>query len=191
EVGGGAAGGRAPTTSSGEGGSGGILDPSSGPGGAGAGGAGQGGAPFECGKGESKASLEKLPADLIIAVDNSDSMALEAAQVKAHMNTLVGAITASGIDAHVIVISKGSNNTIFDQFDAGVCLPAPVGSGSCPGDENLPGYRHVFQEVDSHDALAQIIATYDDWKGSLRPNATKTFLVVSDDESAMSAQDFT
>jgi len=168
------------------------FDVSTGPGGEDAGGAGEGGADiFDCAEDISTASLDQLPADLIVAVDNSASMALEAAEVKAHMNTLVGALTATGIDAHLVVISKPSDNTIFDMFDAGVCLPAPVGSGNCPDDENLPIYRHVEQEVASHDALSQIINTYDQWKDSLRPNASKTFLVVSDDESAMTAQEFT
>lgn len=147
--------------------------------------------PFECGETMSSASLEKLPADLIVVVDNSQSMALEAFQVKAQMNTMVGAIAATGIDAHLILISKESNNTIFDLLETGVCIPAPLGSGSCPADEKLPGFRHVVQEVASHDALSQIIDTYDQWKGSLRANASRTFLVVSDDESAMSAAAFT
>lgn len=147
--------------------------------------------PFACGDASSAASLNALPADIIVAVDNSDSMALEAAQVKAQINTMVGALTATGIDAHVVMISKGSNNTIFDVLETGVCAPAPLGSGNCPNDENLPAYRHVFEEVGSNDALQKIIDTHDQWSASLRPNATKTFLVVSDDESNMSASEFT
>ncbi|MEZ4440092.1 MAG: hypothetical protein R3B72_13430 [Polyangiaceae bacterium] len=146
---------------------------------------------YECGQVASQASLEALPADIIVAVDNSDSMALEASQVKAQINAMVGALTATGIDAHVIMISKGSDNFIFDPLDTGVCAPAPLGSGNCPEDENLPAYRHVFQEVASNDALQIILDTYDQWKTSLRPNATKTFLVVSDDDSDMTASQFT
>ncbi len=180
-------------TSSGSDGGGGSFTPATGGAGGGSDTAGAGGGevPFPCGDASSVANLEKLPADLIIAVDNSTSMALESAQVKSYVNTLVGALTASNIDAHVVIISKGSNNTIFDLLETGVCLPQPLGSGSCPEDENLPAYRHVFEEVASTDALDKIISTYDQWKGSLRPDATKTFLVVSDDESDTSAQDFT
>jgi hypothetical protein len=147
--------------------------------------------PFACGEASSQASLLSVPADIIVAVDNSNSMALEASQVKAQINAMVGALTATGIDAHVIMISEGSNNTIFDVLETGVCAPAPLGSGNCPNDENLPAYRHVMQEVASNDALIQIVGTYDQWKDSLRPNASKTFLVVSDDESAMTANEFT
>ncbi len=162
-----------------------------GTGGAGTGGEGTGATPHDCAEDVSTASLETLPADLIVVVDNSTSMALEAAQVKAQMNGFVGAITATGIDAHVVVISKASTNTFFDQFETGVCLGAPVGSGMCPDDEKLPAYRHVVEEVGSNDALQKVITTYDDWKNVLRPNATKTFLVVSDDESDMTPGEFT
>lgn len=163
-------------------------------GGSGATGGGEGGAgnsPYECGEDISEANLESLPADLIVVVDNSDSMAFEAGQVKNQMNGLVSAITATGIDAHVIVISKESDDFIFNPLDTGVCLAAPLGSGSCPNDENLPAYRHVVEEVSSTDALSKVISTYDQWKDNLRPNATKTFLVVSDDDSDMTAGDFT
>ncbi len=188
----GAGSGAGESTSSGSGGGGGFMQPTGGAGG-GTNTAGEGGGTetFPCGEASSVANLENLPADLIIAVDNSDSMALESAQVKTYVNAMVGAITASNIDAHVVIISKPANNTIFDILETGVCAPAPLGSGSCPNDENLPGYRHVVEEVGSCDALDKIVSTYDQWKGSLRPEATKTFLVVSDDESTTSAQDFT
>ncbi len=180
------------STASGGTGQGGDGPTSVGQGGTGQGG-GQGGTgntPFECGEDISEASLEKLPADLIVVVDNSDSMAFESGQVKQNMNALVSAVAATGIDAHVILISKESDGFVFNPFDTGVCLPAPLGSGSCPADEKLPAYRHVVEEVGSTDALQKVIDTYDQWKGNLRPEATKTFLVVSDDDSDMSASAF-
>ncbi len=145
----------------------------------------------ECGEEISEANLESLPADLIVIVDNTDSMAFEAGQVKTQMNGLVTAITATGIDARVVLISDPSDGFIFNPLDTGVCLPAPLGSGSCPDDENLPNFRHINQSVGNNDALALVISTYDQWKTTLRPNAIKTFLVVSDDESGMTAAEFT
>ena len=125
-----------------------------------------------------------LPADIIIVVDNSASMWDEAASVQSSMVDFVGALTASGIDAHVAIISDDSN------AEVGVCVPAPVGSGQCPYDENLPTYRHVVWDVGSTNALELVLALhgeYDDW---LRPEATKTILVISDDNSSMSSTDF-
>ncbi|MCK6588712.1 MAG: VWA domain-containing protein [Polyangiaceae bacterium] len=121
------------------------------------------------------------PADIIIAVDTSGSMDEESGEVQANLNNFATLITASGIDVHVILIA-----------DSSVCIPAPLGSGSCGGaDEKLPNYRHVNQGVASSNALQLIISTYPQWKDSLRWNATKTFAVVSDDESAISAAEFT
>jgi hypothetical protein len=117
----------------------------------------------------------------VIAVDTSGSMDEEAAEVQTNLNTFATIITNSGIDAHVILIA-----------DASVCIPAPLGSGQCGGaDELLPNYRHVIHTVASNDALDVILATYPDWSASLRPNATRTFAVVSDDNSDKSAADFT
>lgn len=121
------------------------------------------------------------PADIIIAVDTSGSMDEESAEVQANLNNFAALISASGIDVHVVLIA-----------DSSVCIPAPLGSGLCGGaDEKLPNYRHVPQGVASTNALQLFISTYPQWKDSLRPNATKTFAVVSDDESDISAVDFT
>jgi hypothetical protein len=121
------------------------------------------------------------PADIIIAVDTSGSMDEESGEVQANLNNFAALISASGIDVHVVLIA-----------DSSVCIPPPLGSGACNGaDEKLPNYRHVPQGVASTNALQLFLSTYPDWKSSLRPNATKTFAVVSDDESDMNAAEFT
>lgn len=76
--------------------------------------------------------------------------------------------------------------------DASMCIPAPLGSGTCSGaDERLPGYRHVVQVVGSENPLSVILDTYPQWKDSLRANATKTVAVVTDDDSKMDGAAFT
>jgi hypothetical protein len=74
------------------------------------------------------------------------------------------------VDLHGVIIAG-------DQIG----VSAPMGSGQCPADSNLPQYRHVLTEVGSGEALSKIVSTYDRWSASLRPGATKTFIVVSDD----------
>jgi hypothetical protein len=138
-----------------------------------------------CGAVSSEAQAQLQPADIIIAVDTSGSMDEEIAQVQANLNNFATLITSSGIDVHVIMIA-----------DSTMCIPEPLGNGlpnNCNGaaDEKLPNYRHVQQTVASTDALQLMISTYPQWKDSLRPGATKTLAVVSDDESDMSAADFT
>lgn len=121
------------------------------------------------------------PADIIIAVDTSGSMDEEIGEVQANLNAFASLITSSGIDVHVILIA-----------DANICIPAPLGSGQCSGaDSSLPTFQHVVHTVASTDALDVIVATYPEWKDSLRPGALKNFLVVSDDNSATSAASFT
>lgn len=125
-----------------------------------------------------------LPADIIVVVDNSGSMTDEAASVQQSMNLFVSEILASGIDAHVVLISSDSSD------EQGVCVPAPLGSGSCPNDENLPNFRHVVQNVASSNSLDLVLSTYAQWSSSLRPNSSRTIVVISDDDSSLGATGF-
>jgi hypothetical protein len=107
-------------------------------------------------------------------------MSEESDEVQQNLNAFADYIVQSGVDVRVILIA-----------DDTVCIPAPLGSGSCPDDDNLPKYRHIHQSVQSHDGLAQILATYPQYKDGLRAHAAKVLGIVSDDDSEMSASDFT
>jgi hypothetical protein len=125
-----------------------------------------------------------VPADIIIVVDNSGSMQVEANDVQANLNAFSSQISGSGVDHHIVLISATNASS------QGICVGPPLGSGSCPADSNSPNYLHVEQSVDSKDALQKIISTYDQWKHMLRTDSTRHFLVVSDDNSDMSRADF-
>lgn len=128
-----------------------------------------------------EAKPEIKPADIIFAVDTSGSMDAEKGWVQDHLNQFATIITQVGIDARVVMISHPD-----------VCIAAPLGSGQCGGaDEKLPAYRHVTTEVGSKDALRIFLSAYPQYKDQLRPNASKIFVVVTDDNSDMSAADFT
>lgn len=71
----------------------------------------------------------------------------------------------------------------------GMCVAPPLGSGNCPDDTNLPTYLHVDQQVASDNALNVIVATFDRWRDQLRPEATKSFVVVSDDNARLAPYD--
>ncbi len=71
----------------------------------------------------------------------------------------------------------------------GMCIAPPLGSGNCPDDTNLPTYLHVDQQVNSDDALNVIIDTFDRWREQLRPDATKAFVIVSDDNARSAPYD--
>ncbi len=118
-------------------------------------------------------TLDFAPADIIFAVDTSGSMSQEQQWAQQQMPNFVNAITASGIDVHVVLIA-GTD----------MCVPAPLGSGTCNGtDTKLPNYLHVNVGVGSNDALNKFITTFPQWRSMLRPNSVKSFVVVSDDDA--------
>jgi hypothetical protein len=116
------------------------------------------------------------PADIIIAIDSSGSMDEEIEFVQMQMNAFSQQIVASGIDVHVILIGRAGD----------ICIGAPLGSGACPVDSKLPGYLHVDRKVGSHDALNLIVNSYAEWSVQLRPEASKSFVVITDDEATSS-----
>ncbi len=114
-----------------------------------------------------------LPADIIVAVDTSGSMDLESKWVQQNMGPFSSKLSNSGIDLHVVLISSTD-----------ICIPAPLGSGSCPNDSNpAKHYLHVPTSVGSNDALDKFVSEYPKYKSMLRPGSLKYFLVVSDDNA--------
>jgi hypothetical protein len=113
------------------------------------------------------------PADIIFAIDSSGSMDEEIEFVQTYMNQFSQQIVASGIDVRVILIGD----------EDAICIGAPLGSGQCPNDTNLPQYVHVAEEVGSNDGLNVVIDTFPQWRQYLRPNATKFFVIVTDDDA--------
>ena len=123
--------------------------------------------------------------DLIVVVDGSGSMDEETAEVQQALPGLIQVFAARGFETRMVLIADDSGGS------PGICLPAPLGSGRCPGDENLPGYRHVVLEVASNSALSDLLGTYDQYSAALRSGAQRSILVVTDDDSDLSAAQFT
>lgn len=122
-----------------------------------------------------------VPVDLIFAIDQSESMDGEIAQVKKNINKLTDLLSATKLDWQVVMIARPGT----DPY--GVCIPAPLGNEGC-GD-NLPRFKRSAQEVGSKDALLQYIRTYDSpdplltWAKYIRPNSLKAFVPVTDDDA--------
>lgn len=134
-----------------------------------------------------------LPADVIWAIDTSCSMAEETAAVQQNMNAFSQQIANAGVDVRIVLLAEEFQPSPFPGIvpDEGICIGAPLGSGSCPGDTKLPNFAHIYQTIGSTDSLQQFISTYPTWQQQLRPNAVKIFVVVTDDNSAMPAATFT
>ncbi len=139
----------------------------------------------ECAAVAEEAELVPLPADIIVVVDNSGSMTFEAGQIQARLNDFSQQIIDSGIDVHVVLISSYPNS------GNGICMDPPLGNGGCPNDDNNPPlFTHVNQSVSSHNAWDRVLATHAQWSGAMREESSKHILVVTDDTSNMSLNDF-
>jgi hypothetical protein len=138
----------------------------------------------DCAEVSDTAMVGIQPADIIVVVDNSGSMDIEAGFVQQHMNAFSSQIFLANIDAHVVLISA------TNQSSAGICIPQPLGSGACPDDTNLPGYLHIPDGVGSNNALQKILDHHETWAPHMRPTASKHIIVVTDDDSNLSANAF-
>lgn len=134
-----------------------------------------------------EADLGPRPQDIIIAVDTSGSMIQEAGFVQQQMNSFSIQIDAGQVDARIILLSDYSF-----LISPGVCIDPPLGSGGCPTmDSNPPNFLHVPDSgIASSDALSRLIELYPGYSPLLRPNALTHVVVVTDDDSSLSAADF-
>ncbi len=175
-------------SSTGGGGSGGegfVIEPTGGAGGIQA-----------CTAAVEEATIEVLPVDIIWMVDNSNSMQPAIAQVKQGMNSFADKIAASSLDYKVILLSKRGTT------DLQLCIPPPLAGDSACG--NGPRFFHSDVEIFSTQPLEQFLGTLgqtngytpsaakggDPWLAELRPEATKTIVVVTDDNSRLSSTEF-
>jgi len=139
----------------------------------------------ECAAVSEAAELVPLPADIIVAVDNSGSMSFEASEIQDRLNDFSQQIIDSGIDVRVILVSSYPNS------GNGICIDPPLGAGGCPGsDDNPPLFTHVNQSVSSHNAWDRVLSTHDQWGPMLREESSKHLLIVTDDTSNMSVDAF-
>ena len=167
------------------GGSGGNLG-----GAGGSGGGGGGGVTPSCAG--TVAETQKSKVDIIFVIDDSGSMTEEMNQIKTNVNTFAQKIGGTGLDYQVLFIVKRAKNS--GQNGNVICVPAPLGGANC-GD-NAPIFHHIDQDVQSNDALSLVLSTYDNsnaalaWNKYLRPDSTKVFVIVSDDESNLAYDKF-
>lgn len=147
-----------------------------------------GGSVNECDELVDTADIGPRAQDIIFAVDTSGSMVQEAGFVQAQMNSFSIQIDAANVDARIILLAE------YPVFvGPGVCIDPPLGSGGCPNsDSNPPKFLHVpDSDIGSSNSLTKIIEHYPDYAPFLRPTAVTHVVVVTDDNSALTAADFT
>ncbi len=142
---------------------------------------------------------EKRPVDIIFAIDNSDSMASEIAEVENQINAnFVNIIGQSGLDYRVIMLANhGAHMENFDASDPlqRICIKEPLSATNCnpipPKPAETARFIHHNIVVNSNDAWCQILSSFSGpdkdgshlqgWAPFLRQNAFKTFVVITDD----------
>lgn len=136
---------------------------------------GQGGA---CATESGQATLVKRPMDVIISIDNSESMAGEIQAVQARINDdFASIIAASGIDYRVILVSR-YGNVFMHNYDGGgasesaysICIGAPLSTLACPTSSgaatpvianNPPRFYHHSTDISSHNMWCALLDSYD------------------------------
>ncbi len=138
------------------------------------------------------AQTQKAKVDIIFVIDNSGSMNEEMVQIKQNVNKFASKILNVGLDLHVVfIVAKASSPT---QTGNVICVPEPLAGANCA--DKTPTFKHVPQSVGSTNSFQLILQTYDSttaalaWKDMLRLDATKIFVEVTDDKSAMAYTQF-
>jgi len=150
-----------------------------------------------------EATREKLPVDIVFMVDNSASMAPAVAEVQAGINAFAAFIGGRGLDYRVIMLSlRGSTpTTVGGSTRYPICVPPPLGGASCG---NGPLFFHAPMDVYSTQTFEQLLGTMDQtqgytqgtqrgsepWAQNLRREATKSIVLVTDDNSRFPAVSF-
>ncbi len=136
------------------------------------------------------------PADIIVIIDNSGSMAQEANAVEQNINVNFAQIMAmSGVDYQVIMLTDHGNSSVE------VCVGPPLSNttdcNGVPGD--VPNqFHHYDVNVQSFDSLCLALDTLygangggeadehglhpDGWSKWLRSDAIKVFIEITDDD---------
>lgn len=148
----------------------------------------EGGGPIACETLVDEAELGPRTQDIIFAVDTSGSMIQEAGFVQQQMNSFSIQIEAANVDARIVLLAEYPF-----LISPGICIDPPLGSGGCPDqDSNPPKFLHVpDSDIASSNALSRLIELYPGYGPLLRPDSLTHVVVVSDDNSAMPAADFT
>ena len=143
---------------------------------------------IECETLVDEAELGPRTQDIIFAVDTSGSMIQEAGFVQQQMNSFSIQIEAANVDARIVLLAEYPF-----LISPGICIDPPLGSGGCPDqDSNPPKFLHVpDSDIASSNALSRLIELYPGYGPLLRPDSLTHVVVVSDDNSALPAADFT
>jgi hypothetical protein len=111
------------------------------------------------------------PIDMVWVVDSSRSMTDEQARIKATINQFVDDVEARSFDVRLVMITATN------------IVPPPLGT-------DASRYLFLGRSVGDHEPLQALLDELPNYRSFLRPTAALHFVVVTDDESGLSADDF-
>lgn len=127
--------------------------------------------------------------DVIFVVDSSESMRDEMQKIRQNINTFAANVQKQRVDMQVTLIAPRRNAAAaYNEQDRTICVPEPLAGPNCA--DNGAKFHQVNQVVGRNNALALFLDDYDQGLVKLRPEATKVFVVATDNASGMSARDF-
>jgi hypothetical protein len=129
-----------------------------------------------CSSATATATLERLPVDIIWVVDNSGSMAPAIDAVRAGMNDFASTLLSSGLDYRMILLSLRTPHT--GRYP--ICIPEPLAGPACADAER---FFQIDIDIKSTQPVEQILQSIMMWRPLLRAGASRTFVVVTDDNS--------
>lgn len=127
---------------------------------------------------------ERATVDVIFVIDSSSSMYEEHLEVKKNINTFAKAIGNTGLDYNVIMIAQKEK---VPGPPGGLCVPGPLAGPKC---SDGPRFHHLDTDVNSWEALQLILDEFPRYSAWLRPEAYKTFVMVSDDNAQLPSATF-
>jgi hypothetical protein len=139
----------------------------------------------------STATLTRAPVDIIWVIDNSGSMAPAITAIQDGINGFAAQLVSSDLDYRMIVLSLRTARS--GRFP--VCFPEPLAGPACA--DNPPNFYQIEIDIKSTKPIEQILGTLAQsagytmgtadggppWHDLLRPGATRTFVLVSDDNA--------
>ncbi len=152
-----------------------------------------------------EAQVERQPVDIIWVVDNSISMAPAIDEVIRGLNDFARVVGSRGLDYRVVMLSLRNvrrSVTVAGSGRYAVCIPRPLaGDDACGNGER---FFHSSVDVRSTQPLEQLLGTLgqthgytsadprggEAWREFLRADASKTIVVVTDDQSRLTADEF-
>jgi hypothetical protein len=168
-----------------------------------------GNSPFDpsaaCVTAHESAQADFRPVDIIWLIDNSSSMKPAIDAVTQGINAFANLIAGKSLDYKIIMLSLRSETnpvTVSGSNRYAVCVPQPLAGDAHCG--NGARFFHSSVDIKSTQPFEELLGTLgqtsgymlgeerggEPWKAELRSDATKTIVVVSDDDSRMTPTQF-